>query len=298
MPLRDWLAALTIIMVWGVNFVFTKLALFEMPPLMLGGLRFLLVAFPAVFFIKRPALPVLTIILYGLTLCLGQFAALFVAIYVGMPAGLASLVLQAQAFFTLVIGALVLREPIRVHNVLGLVVAVAGLWLINKAAEPGSVPLPGLLLTLLAALFWSTGNIVVKKAGKTDMLSLVVWGAVVAPVPFFAMSWFFEGPELIWHSFRNMTHVGVISLIYQSLGATIVGYVLWGVLLNRHPVGKVAPLSLMVPVVGLLSALVFLDEHLAVLQWMGGAVVLAGLAINMFGVQLWQRLGMLRPAQR
>lgn len=298
MPLRDWLAALTVVTVWGVNFVITKLVLIEIPPFLLGGLRFTLVAVPAVFFIRRPALPVLTIILYGATISLGQFAALFVALHVGMPAGLASLVLQAQAFFTLMIAALVLHEPIRVHNMLALVVAVIGLVLIHQAALPGSVPVAGLLLTLLAALFWSTGNIVVKNAGKTDMLSLVTWGALVPPIPFFIMSWFFEGPELIRHSIQNVSYMGITALLYLSFVATIVGYVLWGQLLNRHAASKVAPLSLMVPVVGLVSAAVLLEERLVFLQWAGGAVVMIGLKINIFGLQVWQRIQLARVTQR
>ena len=298
MPVRDWLAALVVIVAWGVNFVIVKLALVEIPPLLLGGLRFALVAFPAVLFVKRPSLPVLTVILYGATISLGQFASLFVAMYVGMPAGLASLVLQVQAFFTVIIGALVLREPIRPHNMLGILIASLGLVVIHQTAMPGSVPIVGLSLTLLAALFWASGNIVVKTAGKTDMLSLVIWGALVPPIPFFIMSWFFEGSEAIRYSVENVSYIGISALVYQAFGATIVGYVLWGVLLNRHAVSKVAPLSLMVPVVGLISAAVFLGEDLMFLQWLGGAVVLIGLAINIFGLQLGQRIRTMRSMKR
>lgn len=298
MPLRDWLAALTVITVWGINFVVIKLALYEMPPLLLGAARFALVAVPAVFFIKRPALPLFTVILYGASISLGQFASLFVAIHIGMPAGLASLVLQSQAFFTLLIGAVVLRERVRAHSILALVIAALGLVLIHQAALPGTVPLAGLLLTLQAALCWAIGNIVVKTAGETDMLGLVTWGALVPPIPFFIMSWVFEGPDLIWHSVRNISYVGVSAVIYLSFVATLVGYVLWGQLLNRHATGKIAPLSLMVPVIGLVSSALLLDERLVLWQWVGGFVVLAGLAINIFGPQLWRRRSHARPMQR
>lgn len=298
MPLRDWLAALVIIVLWGANFVVIKLALTELPPMLLGGLRFMLVAFPAVFFIKRPALPVLTIVLYGATISLGQFAFLFSALYVGMPAGLASLVMQVQAFFTVIIAAALLHEPLRRHNVFGVTIAALGLVLIHQAAEPGSVPLMGLLFTLLAALSWAAGNIVVKLAGETDMLSLVVWGALVPPIPFFVLSWLIEGPDVIRDSILNIGPVGVSTLLYLAFIVTTVGYVLWGRLLNRHAVSKVAPLSLMVPVVGLLTAWLFLDEELVFLQWVGGAVVLMGLAINIFGLLLWHRWRALASGHR
>src|SRR5690606_34772594 len=117
MPLKDWLAALVVICAWGVNFVVIKVGLSEVPPLLLGALRFTFVAFPAILFVKRPQMPWRIIILYGLTISLGQFVFLFTAMYVGMPAGLASLVLQSQAFFTVLIAALLLGEGVRRHNI-------------------------------------------------------------------------------------------------------------------------------------------------------------------------------------
>lgn len=290
MPAKDWLAALVVVIAWGLNFVVIKQGLSEIPPLLLGALRFSLVAFPAVFFIKRPALPWRILLLYGLTISLGQFIFLFTAMYVGMPAGLASLVLQSQAFFTVLMAALFLGEKVRFHNVLGMAVAVLGLLLIEQGATPGSVSILGFVLTLLAALSWAAGNIVTKGVGKIDMLSLVVWGALVPPVPFLVLSCLFEGPQAIQASLAGLTYVGVLAVCYLAMIATIVGYVLWGRLLSRHPASKVAPLSLLVPVVGLVSAAVFLDEHLALVQWTGGAIVMLGLAINVFGLALWRRI--------
>ncbi|MGB3288337.1 MAG: EamA family transporter [Burkholderiaceae bacterium] len=286
MPLKDWLAALVVVTAWGLNFVVIKIGLSEVPPLLLGALRFICVAFPAVFFIKRPALPWRTIVLYGLTISLGQFVFLFTAMYVGMPAGLASLVLQSQAFFTVLIAALLMGEAVRWPNVLGMTVAVAGLVLIERGAAPGSMSVLGFVLTLAAALSWAAGNIVAKSAGKVDMLGLVVWGALIPPLPFLLMSWMVEGLDGMRASLAGITHVGILSVAYLALVATIVGYVLWGRLLVRHPASKVAPLSLLVPVVGLLSSAWFLGERLAAVQWLGGLVVMLGLAVNVFGQRL------------
>lgn len=286
MPLKDWLAALIVITAWGVNFVVIKIALGEVPPLLLGALRFSVVAFPAILFIRRPRVAWRTIILYGLTISLGQFVFLFTAMATGMPAGLASLVLQSQAFFTVLIAALVLGERVRRHNLLGMVVAIVGLFLIAEGAPPGSVPLLAFFLTLVAALSWATGNIVAKGAGKEDMLGLVVWGALIPPLPFLALSGIIEGPTQIQSSLAGMTYVGVSAVLYLALVATIIGYVLWGRLLVRHPVSQIAPLSLLVPVIGLVSAAWLLDERMALVQWVGGAVVMAGLTVNVFGPRL------------
>src|SRR5690606_28755158 len=205
MPLKDTLAALVVIVAWGLNFVVIKLGLSEVPPLLLGALRFFFVAFPAVFFIKRPQLPWRIIVLYGLTISLGQFVFLFIAMSVGMPAGLASLVLQAQAFFTVLIAAVFMSERLRWNNLLGMVVAAGGLVLIEQGAEAGTMTLIGFVLTLVAAFCWASGNIVVKGAGKIDMLPLVIWGALIPPLPFLALSWRYEGPELMWSSLANIS---------------------------------------------------------------------------------------------
>lgn len=289
MPLKDWLAALTVITVWGVNFVVIKLGLGEIPPLLLGALRFTFVAFPAILFIPRPKLPWRILVNYGVTICLAQFIFLFWAINIGMPAGLASLVLQSQAFFTVLIAALVLREGIQRHHVLGMSIAVLGLILIQKGADTGSVPILGFMLTLLSALAWAVGNIVLKGAGKVDMIGLVVWGALIPPIPFLILSWLLEGPTLIVSSLTNISMLGVLAVAYLAFVATLVGYVLWGRLLSRHPVARIAPLSLLIPVVGLVCAAWLLDEHLHPVQWLGGLVVLAGLGVNMFGARILQR---------
>src|SRR3546814_17481644 len=113
MPFKGWLAALVVVTVWGLNFVVIKVGVSEVPPLLLGALRFIFVAFPAVFFIRRPLLPWRTIVLYGLPISLVLFVFLFTAMYVGLPAGLASLVLHSQAFFKVLIAAVLLVEVVR-----------------------------------------------------------------------------------------------------------------------------------------------------------------------------------------
>ncbi|MGE4370516.1 MAG: EamA family transporter, partial [Burkholderiaceae bacterium] len=203
-------------------------------------------------------------------------------------AGLASVVLQSQAFFTTLIAAVFLGERIRRHNVVGLLVAALGLVLIQQGAVAGTLSLTGFLMTLAAGLSWAIGNIVTKGVGKIDMLSLVVWGALVPPLPFLGLSLVFEGPALIMASLQNATWVGVSMLAYLVVFATLLGYCLWGWLLSRHPAGQVAPLTLAVPVLGLLSTSLLLNEQLVFWQWVGGVVILVALAINSFGARVFR----------
>ncbi|WP_110970918.1 EamA family transporter [Pseudomonas huaxiensis] len=288
MPLKDLLLALVVIVAWGLNFVVIKVGLDGLPPMLLGGLRFVLVAIPAVFFIRRPQLPWRWLLAYGLTISFGQFAFLFEAMGNGMPPGLASLVLQSQAFFTMIFAAFFLGERLRAASVLGLLVAAGGLALIGSE-NGGHVPLLALILTLGGGACWAMGNIITRRFGNIDLMALVIWGALVPPLPFFAMSWYLEGPALIETSLRNIGMNSILSLVYLALIATMLGYGLWSRLLSRYPAGKVAPFSLLVPVVGLSSSALLLDERLSAIQCWGGLLVMVGLLINVFGPRLKAR---------
>ena len=288
MQAKDRLLALAIIVVWGVNFVVIKVGLAGVPPMLLGTLRFALVAFPAVFFIPRPRIPLRMLLAYGGFISLGQFAFLFYAMAVGMPAGLASLVLQSQVFFTVAIAGMWLGEPVRWHNVAGMAIAAGGLALIGSGAAhgPGGMSVAGFGLTLCAAFCWASGNIVSKKIGPVDLLGLVVWGGLVPIVPFALLSYWFEGPARITVALGQIPMMSVLAICYLSFAATLFGYTMWGRLLTRYPASKVAPLTLLVPVVGLISAHGLLGEDLSLAQWLGALVVMGGLLLNVFGGRL------------
>lgn len=290
MRFKDVLLALSVVIIWGINFVIIKVGLHGMPPFLLAGLRFSLVAFPALFFVKPPAVPLKWLLAYGLTISFGQFAFLFLAIKLGMPAGIASLILQAQAFFTMIFAALFLAEKLKWNHIAGMLVAGVGMLLLAKSGSTaqGGQPLPllPLVLTLGAALSWSLGNItnkVIAQQHPTSVMSLVVWSALVPIVPFFACSWLFEGPEAIKQSLEHIATQTVLSLIYLSVFATLYGYAIWANLLKRYETWRIAPLSLLVPVVGLISANLLLGETLSGAQVVSALIIIAGLLLNMFG---------------
>ncbi len=293
MTRKDGLLALLVVVVWGLNFVVIKLGLYNMPPLMLAGLRFMLVAFPALLFVARPAIPLRLLLGYGLTISFGQFAFLFCAIGLGMPAGLASLVLQAQAFFTIILGAFVFGERLQ-----GKQLAIFGVLVLVEGSLGGEhVPLVGFMLTLAAALSWACGNIFNKKimsqTSRPPIMSLVVWSALIPVLPFMLASLLIDGPQTMLASLQHIDLLTILSLLYLAFIATIVGYGIWGSLLGRYETWRVAPLSLLVPVVGMASAALLLGETLSGLQLTGAVLIMAGLYINVFGLRL-VRPGMAR----
>jgi O-acetylserine/cysteine efflux transporter len=257
-----------------------------MPPLLLGALRFVLACFPIIFFLPRPPIPWRSLVTLGLTINVGQFSLLFIGMKVGMPAGLASLVLQSQAFFTLLIAVAWLGERWRWNHLAGLVIAACGMTIIG-VPQGGEMTIAGFGLTLAAAASWSAGNIVMRQitlsAPPFSMLSLVIWAGAVAILPLTALSWLLEGYAAWLAAYQTLNWISVSSLIYIAFFATLAGFGLWGKLLSRYPAAVVSPLSLLVPVVGMSSSAVLLGEAISLWQGVGALLVMAGLAMNVFG---------------
>ncbi|EPK6161066.1 EamA family transporter [Providencia stuartii] len=299
MSFKDILLALCVVIIWGVNFVIIKLGVTALPPLLLGALRFIFVAFPAIFFFKRPKIPFKLLLLYGLTISFGQFAFLFCAIRVGMPAGVTSVILQSQAFFTLLLGAVILKESLQATHFIGMLIAVVGLTILAKGATASGlddIPLLGLTFTLIAGLSWACGNITNRmimhnqQEAKCSALSLVSWSALIPIIPFLISSWLFEGEEAIVQGLSDFNWPVFGTIIYLAYLSTFVGYGLWGVLLGRYEAWRVAPFSLLVPVFGLSSSALFLDEHINSIQFAGLILIMFGLIITLFGKKLIQRI--------
>lgn len=297
MKVRDLVLATVVIVLWGINFTVIKLGVNEVPPMLLVTLRFFFAAFPAVFFVKRPTVRWKYIVAYGLTVGVGQFSCLFYAIHIGMPAGVASVVLQVQAFFTILLASIIFKEKIRLVQTAGLVVAGVGLFLItgNIGSQQGSViPAEAFLLILAAAFFWGLSNIVVRQASmeavsqgkKLNMFGMVVWSSLIPPLPMLAASFILEKPEKIWHALGSINALAISSVLYLAFFATLIGYGIWSTLLSKYPAQKIAPLSLLVPVVGLIAAQVFLKERLSAAQWIGGAIIISGLLLSNFSLLL------------
>lgn len=289
MSTRDRLLGVTVAVLWGLNFLAIRVGLDHFPPFFFAGLRFLIIAVPVVLFVRRPNVPLKWLLLYGFGFGFLQFAFLFAAMNAGMPTGLASLVLQSSAPFTVVLGALLLREHVSRRQIIGITVAVAGMAIIGYDRAQAAALIP-VVLTLLAGLGWAFGNLGNKLARSTDSPSagsvlpepmrLMLWMCVVPPIPMLALSAATEGPTIGWHavatSFSLDGWPALVGLAYIVLLGTIAGSGLWTALISRHPAGVVAPFSLLVPVVGIAGAWAFLHETPSALSLIGAGVVIAG----------------------
>lgn len=280
---RDIVLALLLVVLWGVNFVVIKWGLRGVSPFVLGALRFTLAAVPAVFLLRPPKVPLRLYWGYGLTSGLGQFAFLFVAIKVGMPAGMASLVAQSQALFTVLLAAVFCHERPQGVQLVGMVLAAAGLAVIG-AAQGVAMPIAGFVLTLCAALCWAVGNLASRalaRHGPVNVLAFVVWSSLIPPLPFLGLACLIEGPRSVGASLSAMDVRSWLAVAYLAFVATLAGYGLWNRLLRTYAASLVVPFTLLIPVVGLLASFVAFGERLSVAQALGGLLVIAGLAVPM-----------------
>ncbi|MFR9752681.1 EamA family transporter [Nocardia sp. 004] len=280
---RDRLLGCTIVLLWGLNFIAIRIGLDHFPPFFFAALRFAVLAIPALLFIPRPPVRIRWLLLYGTGFGILQFAFLFAAMRAGMPTGLASLVLQSSAPFTVLLGALLLREQIRPVQVTGIAVAMAGMAVIGWDRLEHATVLP-VLLTLAGGLGWAFGNIGARLASTEtpgiNPLHLMLWITVIPPLPLFALSVLAEGPTTGLHAlttaFTPEGRSALVALAYIAILATVVGTGLWTTLLSRYPAGLVAPFSLLVPIIGIAAAWAILGETPSPVSVAGGVVVLAG----------------------
>lgn len=286
MSVGDAVCIAGVVIIWGLNFVVMKWGLQGLSPMLLGALRFTVASLPFLLFVRLPKVPFRYVAAYGLVQGIGQFGLLFTALSVGMTAGMASVVMQTQALFTLLLAFPLLGERAAPAQWLGLAVAAIGLIAIASAHgdAPGQMTMIGFALTLGAALMWAVSNLVVRFAGNTgakyDPFSFVVWGSAVTVVPFYGLALAMDGSDATVTSLLSLGWREVFAVVFLGLLATLLAYTLWTRLLQRHHAGRISPFSLLVPVIGLWAAAVAFDERLAFSQWAGVVAILVGLAIN------------------
>ncbi|MEK0159306.1 EamA family transporter [Pseudoalteromonas piscicida] len=276
--------ALMVVIIWGLNFSVIKFGLAELPPILFSGLRFLVVAIPAVFFIPFPNTSVWNVLGVGLFLGVLKFSLLFIAMESNASAGIASLLLQAQVIFTILLSVLLLKETMNRFQVVGISIATFGfsLFFINSSS---STTILGAVLILFAALFWSFSNLIMKRLQGVNLLHFIVWVSLVPPLPLFTLSYFIETDSPLT-LLLNTTTQSWLSIAYVSYISTLIAFAIWGWLLKNHKAAAVTPFALLIPIVGIVGSALLLNEQLMLMEAIGGGFILCGLTISVTGARI------------
>lgn len=291
MPLRHNLLALAIATIWGLTFVSIKISLQTVPPFALSGWRFFMAAIPLIFFVGKPQVAWRWLVLYALFISIGQFVVLFIALNLGMPAGLMSLVVQTQVFFTIGLAVAFWRESVQRWHIVGALVAAIGLIVIGVTKLQGGIGF-AFLLVLIGAFFWGAGNTVAKHVariadgGRVSPMNFIAWSSLAAVPPLVVISLGVEGFDALVRPLTTQSWALWAHLCVLAYAAQVFGYGLWSNLLTRYPASMVSPFALWVPVAGMSATAVVFGESLSVLQIVGALVVMLGLAIAVLGQRL------------
>jgi O-acetylserine/cysteine efflux transporter len=280
MPIRASLLATLVGVIWGFNFVVMKWGVAHVPPLLLLALRFGLAAVPAIFFVARPPVAWRIIAGYGLAFGVVKFALLFFAFKFGMSAGVGSVLLQAQVFFTVAFAALISAERPTAMQVAALGLAAIGLAIIGVGNATGGAGLLPFAMVVAAAACWAVANMISKQAGRIDAFAFVVWTSAVATPPLLLLSLLFEGPGEIARALSTLTPWSIGAILYLAYPVTLLALVIWSWLLARYQAGAIAPYALLVPVFGLISAALVLGEIPNAASLLGSVTIVAALGLN------------------
>jgi O-acetylserine/cysteine efflux transporter len=282
MPFTHIFLACLVAMAWGCNFIVVKLGVYEVPPLLLCSLRFFFASIPAVFFIRWPNTTIKMVTLYGLIMFALQFAFVFTGMAVGMTPGIASLIGQTQIFFSVFFAMIFLRETLTFLQILSSLIAFSGIGIAAMHVDNIHISLLGLLLILGSAATLGLGNLITKKLSHVNMISLIVWGNLVAFVPMSLLSFMIYGGNQINDTIHHLSWLSIFSIAYIVCVSTWLGYGLWSWLLSRHPVSTVVPFTLLVPVFAMVGSALVTGEHFEPWKILVAVLIMLGLCINLF----------------
>ncbi|WP_372026806.1 EamA family transporter [Tistrella mobilis] len=285
------LLALLVVAIWGGNFVAVKIATATVPPLFLVALRFgvlFLILAPFLPWPRRSQLPLLAGI--GLTLGVGHFGLMFVALSLGVDASTMSVAIQIEVPFAAVCAWAVLGEKLTKRHIAGLVLGMIGVLLV--AGDPKVLTqLDGLAVGLMAGGLWAYANVQIKQLGRHGALSPQMLNAWLGPFcvgPLLILSFLFEDGQR--DALANLDWATVVALAYILGGASLIAYGAWYFLLGRYSVGQVTIYMLLVPVCGVLAGVLLMGETMGLMEMVGGVFIVSGVAV----VQLRRLPGPLR----
>ncbi|MBI5273960.1 MAG: EamA family transporter [Chlamydiales bacterium] len=288
MPYTPLILAFLIVVIWGFNFVAIKVGLEQLSPLLLCSIRFFLTSIPAVFFIKKPKAPLKMVMLYGLIMFALQFAFLFVGMYEGVAPGMASLLLQIQVFFTILLAVIFFNEKLNRWRIIGAIISFSGIAVVG-AHVSGAVTFLGFIFVIFAALCWAVGNAFAKQIGKVNMISLVIWGSMFAWPPLLVATLIVDGLDKVWMTLYQLTPLSIGATLYITYLSTVFGYAAWNWLLHHYSLATIAPFTMLVPIVAMLSSILVAGEPFYIWKLIAAILVLSGVCINLFSSKLMKQ---------
>lgn len=268
-------------LIWGTSDVVGKVALDDIPPVTLATLRFavaLVVLAPLARRAGGPSVPAKAAAPLGF---LGVALAFFLQ-NLGLDrtaASNASLLQGAVPVLTLVFAAALLHERLGRRRLAAVVIAAVGVAALTLSTDAG-VQAPGLGDALVLASagcfagFIVLGRSVFPTYGTLPVLAAMVSWGLAALIPLAGIELWFTRPTSFDASHSLM-------VLYLGAGCSALTFALWGYALCHLEASRAAMFDALIPVVGLVAAVVVLRDSPTVWQLLGGALVISAIWIAM-----------------
>lgn len=276
LPPRDVGAALIVVLIWALNFILGKVGLSEMPPFLMLALRFGLVALLLLPFLGRadrkrwPLVLAIAVVLGG---C--HFGLMFFGL-AHVDAGPAAIAIQLTVPFSALLGYAFFGERIGRAQIAGMAMAFIGVYLL--AGEPARMTSPlHLLAVVVAAFAWAVANVLIKRLGPINVFSLNGWVALLAAPLLLAVSLACEHGQAEALAAAGWRGWGAV--VYMAVASSVIAYGLWYFLIERYPMSRVVPMTLLSPVLAVVFAVLLLGEPLSWTMIWGGILTVGGVAV-------------------
>ena len=279
MSFRDILIAISVPILLGFGFVIAKPAMQHFPPYLLMGLRFTIPALILVWWFPMPKglfLDLFKVSFIGSTL---QYGLTYNGLNI-IDASSAVLLVQLEVPFGILIAFFLLKEIPRIKNLIGLVIAFIGVFILTGAPNLEGKYF-GVLLTLSGAFTWSLGAVMAKALSKKiGAFALMTWLCVFSGPLLILISTIVNGNPIQYILSANF--YSWITVIYLGFIMQPIAYGAWYYVLRRYPVNKIMPVLLLLPVTGLLTAIFLLGEEPAKQVFLGGTIIVFGVGMILF----------------
>ena len=279
MTLRDFLFAISVPLLWGIGFVITKPGMEQFPPMLINGLRWSLSGLILVWFFPIPKKYLKSIFVVSIVACTIQYSLTFSGLNL-IDASSAVLFVQCEVPFGVLIAYFLLKERPKLKNILGIIIAFSGLIILSGSPDLKGKYL-GIILVLSGAFTWSLGQVLVKPISEQiNGVTLTAWMGVFAGPQLILASQIIEGNVL--ENIISADYRAWLIVLYLGVLMNCLGYSLWYYVLGRYPVNKIISTILLLPVTGVITAILFLGERPDIKVFIGGVIILFGVGMIFF----------------
>lgn len=280
MPIRDLILAISIPTLWGFGFTVTKLGMQELSPMLINGLRWGLTGLVLVWWFPIPRKYFAQIILISFIGCTVQYSLTYSGLNL-INASSAVLLIQTEVPFGVLVAYFYLKEKPKLKNLLGILIAFLGLLILAGAPSLEGKYI-GIILLLSGTFTWSLGQVIAKNVSeKINGICLTAWIGVLSGPQLIIGSQFIEGD--VYNKILSASFETWIIVLYLGLMMNCLGYSAWYYVLGKYEVNKIMPIMLLIPVTGLITAIVLLGERPEINTYIGGLIIIFGVSLILLG---------------